>query len=377
LDEKQSETFNKKFLFKYFYTSCSSTKALNALVIFNVISVLYSILMYFTDDLIKENGFCSIGLSYLPQILEFAIIVIIGFPIVLIEAMKFDDKFRMKKTIILLIILQLFCYIGFLLISIDKKLLCSRIVKYIPPGFFVFISCLICTILFSLTMLKDIRHIDKRNKDLKVNYQAMTDMLKDKIQLREFGEFCRYENCVENILFYQDYWRYKNLFNKTERNSSNVESLKSQEFSETESKPSHKIPHDESLQKSNLLSRFSERANSIISTSSILASTILNDGKEKNDKTYFNIVEKEAKKFYDNFIANNAIYEINIQSTIIKNINEKMKLMDEESESDLTMEEKIEEYYVIYDQAYREVIDNIYLNSYSNYVHQQEKSSKK
>jgi len=51
--------------------------------------------------------------------------------------------------------------------------------------------------------------------------------------------------------------------------------------------------------------------------------------------------------------------------------------MDEESESDLTMEEKIEEYYVIYDQAYREVIDNIYLNSYSNYVHQQEKSSKK
>jgi len=28
----------------------------------------------------------------------------------------------------------------------------------------------------------------------------MTDMLKDKIQLREFGEFCRYENCVENIV---------------------------------------------------------------------------------------------------------------------------------------------------------------------------------
>jgi len=54
--------------------------------------------------------------------------------------MKFDDKFRMKKTIILLIILQLFCYIGFLLISIDKKLLCSRIVKYIPPGLYVLYS---------------------------------------------------------------------------------------------------------------------------------------------------------------------------------------------------------------------------------------------
>jgi len=42
-----------------------------------------------------------------------------------------------------------------------------------------------------------------------------------------------------------------------------------------------------------------------------------------------------------------------------------------------TMEEKIEIYYVIFDDAYKEVLNSIYLNSYSNYVHQKSKGKQK
>ncbi|ORX75108.1 hypothetical protein BCR32DRAFT_285497, partial [Anaeromyces robustus] len=36
-------------------------------------------------------------------------------------------------------------------------------------------------------------------------------------------------------------------------------------------------------------------------------------------------------------------------------------------------EEKIEIYYGVFDEACKEVLNNIYLNSYSNYVHQKSK----
>jgi len=35
---------------------------------------------------------------------------------------------------------------------------------------------------------------------LKGTYKGMIEMLEDKIQFREFGEFCIKESCVENIV---------------------------------------------------------------------------------------------------------------------------------------------------------------------------------
>jgi len=51
-----------------------------------------------------------------------------------------------------------------------------------------------------MIQLKDILYINKCNKKLKGTYKGMIEMLQDRIQFREFGEFCRKESCVENIV---------------------------------------------------------------------------------------------------------------------------------------------------------------------------------
>jgi len=45
--------------------------------------------------------------------------------------------------------------------------------------------------------------------------------------------------------------------------------------------------------------------------------------------------------------------------------------------TDQNIDEKLDEYFIIFDDAYKEVTNNIYLNSYSNYVHQKNKENKK
>jgi len=74
-------------------------------------------------------------------------------------------------------------------------------------------------------MLRDILYINKCNKKLKGTYKGMIEMLEDKIQFREFGEFCIKESCVENILFLEEYWKFKRLFNKNEKTISIIHDI--------------------------------------------------------------------------------------------------------------------------------------------------------
>ncbi|ORX84865.1 hypothetical protein BCR32DRAFT_291034 [Anaeromyces robustus] len=403
LEEKHNEMFNKKFIFKICYTSISPKKAFNIFIFINIISVIYSILIYFVDKRVSSNGFCGTRISYLPQIMEFAFILLIFSPLALIEALKFDDKFRMKKTVVLLILVHIIYFTGFFLGALVKKLNCSVFVQYTPPGFFVFLSCVTCTRLFSFGTLKDILHVTECNKNLKVTRAGMDEMLYDKVLFREFGEYCRNENCVENILFLQEYWKYKKLFAKNNATNTKISEISDPESSIKSRSREGSIAKLSVIGRRNTLlgnSKLNEHGNTISSTTkittdrktSIMSSSRLNERAmsvitipiiEKSDlKTYYSTVEREARKFYNNFIVSNAIYEINIQSSIINQIVKKITELEESSDN--TEEERIEDYSTLFDDAYKEVCDNIYLNSYSNYVHMknkeqsaQEKSKKK
>jgi len=70
----------------------------------------------------------------MPQIAEFALFLILFLPLTLIEAIKFDDKFKMKKAIISLVILHIFFFLGFFLGALVTKLNCTKFVQYTPPG---------------------------------------------------------------------------------------------------------------------------------------------------------------------------------------------------------------------------------------------------
>ncbi|ORX43668.1 hypothetical protein BCR36DRAFT_360904 [Piromyces finnis] len=423
-EDNQNNIMEKKFIFKKLYTNINSKQVLNTLVIINIFSIIYSIIIYFVDPWIKEYGFCSLKTAYLPQVLEFVVFMFLFLPLALIEALKFDDKFKMKKIIILLVILNIIYGFGFFSGSQLNKFNCSKLIQYIPPGFFVILSCFTSTNLLSETMLKDIIHLNNRNKILKATYEGMIEMLKDKVLFREFGEFCRNENCVENIIFVQEYWRYKKLFNKNEkicdqsdissiilRNNeqsilkSNRESLTTKSsrelsvsktfadtstrkcsselsgsFNKNESTPVQVLRRESTISKSsfdlktNLMTRLT-RTNSIAGASSVISSIFLNDKNES--KTYLSVIKKQAKDFYESFIGINAIYEINIQNCITKKIKEKLIILSDDENYDMTTEEKIESYSFLFDKAYEEVTNNMYFNSYSNYCHQKLKTKNK
>eukprot|EP00833_Pecoramyces_ruminatium_P000956 jgi/Orpsp1_1/1174988/evm.model.c7180000052222.1 len=249
--------------------------------------------------------------------------------------------------------------------STQTKIVCSKIVQYAPPGIFVLFSVITSTILLSLSMLNDIIHLSKCNKKLKSTYKGMLELLEDRIQFREFGEFCRNENCVENILFYQEYWKYKKLFNKGDRFSV-TDPLKSQEMIDSPSMTTSRITE-------NNISRATGINDNNDRVSAVVASTIISDS-TKLTKASLETIEKEAKKFTESFIGSKAIYEINIQHFIITSIIDKLESLQDDQEQ--SVEEKVEEYYTIFDRAYKEVTNNIYLNSYSNYVHKKNKEVK-
>jgi len=50
---------NKKFIFKFFYTKCTPKHALTLSFVIMIASIMYSILIYFTDEFIRESGFCG------------------------------------------------------------------------------------------------------------------------------------------------------------------------------------------------------------------------------------------------------------------------------------------------------------------------------
>ncbi|ORX77380.1 hypothetical protein BCR32DRAFT_248001 [Anaeromyces robustus] len=260
--------------------------------------------------------------------------LIVFLPLSLYEALKFDDKFRMKKTIIIFIV-------------------------------------------------NDIVHVNKCNKNLKATYKGMLEMLEDRVQFREFGEFCRNENCVENILFYQEYWKYKRLFNRNVK--SVIDPSRSQDALETTTSISVNISKTTGINDTNNVSKGNGINETNISkaggvndngdrVSSIMNSTINSNGSSKINKmelAALESIEKESRKFAETFIGSKAIYEINIQHYMVTGIIDKLDTLQFD---DRPTDEKIEEYYCLFDGAYKEVTNNIYLNSYSNYVHQKNKN---
>jgi len=367
VEEKNVEALNRSFLFKFFYSNSTSTKTLKLLFIINAISIIYTNIMYFVDKRISSNGFCSIGISYLPQIAEFGVFLLLFLPMALNEALKFDDKFRMKKSIIFIIVAHIIYFLGFIFGATINRLKCSSFVQYAPPGLFAILSCITSTQIFTVSMLKDILYINKCNKKLKGTYKGMIEMLEDRIQFREFGEFCRKESCVENILFLEEYWKYKKLFERNDRSSSIVHNISKTHFLAREGTGSLSMFHDPT--RSRVL-----QENIDIDDIKYYDDTTT-EPKISDIRALCSTIEQEAFKFRKHFIGSKALYEINIQNSIVTTIISKLKIVP--GDLSKSMEEKIEIYYVIFDEAYREVINNIYLNSYSNYVHQKNKEQKR
>ena len=171
---------------------------------------------------------------------------------------------------------------------------------------------------------------------------------------------------LKNIqLFLEEYWKYKKLFERNDRSSSIVHNISKSHTLAREGTGSLSTFHDQTR------SRIQENID--IDDIKYYDDTIT-EPKISDIRALCSTVEKEAFKFRNNFIGSKALYEINIQNSIVTTIITKLKIVP--GDLSKSMEEKVEIYYVIFDEAYKEVISNIYLNSYSNYVHQKNKEQK-
>jgi len=106
-----------------------------------------------------------------------------------------------------------------------------------------------------------------------------------------------------------------------------------------------------------------------------MPTTPIDEPKNFDAKKLQSIIEKEAFKFRDSFISNKALYEINIKNSTITTIIRTLRIVP--GDLSKSAEEKLDIYYKVFDSAHDEVLNNLYLNSYTNYVHQQNKLQSK
>lgn len=88
----------------------------------------------------------------------------------------------------------------------------------------------------------------------------------------------------------------------------------------------------------------------------------------KND-----IFLKEAKNIIKNFIYNDSKFEVNISDKVKKRIIYDFK---EIKSNELQQQEFKNRLKVLFDEAYKEVIDSLFLNSYTNYILKKKQSKK-
>ncbi|ORX82936.1 hypothetical protein BCR32DRAFT_292326 [Anaeromyces robustus] len=365
-----NNTKKQIYIFKFIYKNMPHSKIAPIFIFYLIVKWLIVYMLYFLNSLVSQIGYCRLGLIHIPEIGEVLVFLFIFLPLALIEILKFDDTFRMKKKIVKSILTTFLCVLGYMTMSVVKPLNCSFLVKYIPSDSFAILLFLLSTVYLCVPTIKDIIHINKQKAETKATVNGMLKMLQDNILLREFSEFCRKENCTENILFYQHYWKYRKLFDNQERNSRIV---KTNNFTTSNFLVTSVYDYDDRDRVSQMSFETPLEASICVDDTFSVNNTNMINGMESS--RYFNtgrkitkneIFVKEAKNIIDNFILNEAKFEVNISDKVKKNIISNFK--DIKNNSELQQQDFKERLKCLFDESYNEVVNSLFLNSYTNYI---------
>jgi len=380
------ENFNKKkkektnrFLFKYIYRNMPQTKVSPFFVYYLLAKWMLVYFLYFSNDMIQQNGFCKISIIHMPEFIEVFIFLVIFLPLALIEVLKFDDTFKMKKKIINSVLTTILCALGYLTLSLVKRINCSLVVKYVPSDSFVIMLFILSSIYLCIPTLKDISHLNKQKAETKATQNGMLRMLEDNVLLREFSEFCRKENCTENILFYQHYWKFKKLFDNNQERISKMTKINNANYTISNNYlASNAYDYDYHDHGSMMSFETPIEASVCIeegnATINVAESSCYEESETASKKIHFgigrkitrnDILLKEAQNIINDFILNDSKFEVNItdkaKRNIIYNLNEIRT--NELQQQDFKVRLKS-----IFDDAYSEVLNSLFLNSYTNYI---------
>jgi len=133
----------------------------------------------------------------------------------LIELHKLGSDFILRKSLIITL------YIALVLLTLNvlgngtEYVKCATIIRYIPHETVLQIfSCIFnfCQITFPLFQLYYIKYQVKR---LELTKGGLIHLLNDNALYNEFLNFCNNKRCVEGVIFYREYKKFKNIFKES------------------------------------------------------------------------------------------------------------------------------------------------------------------
>jgi len=325
-----------------------------------------------------DLGFCTLSVEYAPQLLIILTFIFLYVPYILNELRKIEDTFKIKNLIYISVIIMSFSVIGYLITSLIPVYNCTpEFIRFWPTDCFVILCCTVFHILHVVKPLLEILYVKFSIKKIDKSMNGLKKLLKDKTLFREYAEFCKSECCVENTLFYKEYHIFKDTVYRISNKKNPENSISMNTLVMDENDITTYVDQTESFSSSTKCPSAvnSNNINSINSDSylSNKNSSYRSDAKYNND---YLILLKMAQDIIEKFILPNSEYEISIDNKIAKRILNTFHVYERmKSENNVSIEDlKNSDFVNIFDDAYEEVLTNLYLNTYLKYIKRNSKN---
>jgi len=430
---QQSKVITHRLLNKFskYFTEKFITKFL-ALYIVGVI--IYSLVIGLTSSNYSinplEKGFCILTLEYAPQLFLIFFFFLFFLPFSVFELFKLNDSINMKKSLMFTTIFMFISLLGYFVMSLIPSYNCSKYVKYWPSDSFVILLCISYHYTQITRPLISIFYLNLKAKKLVVSKQGLTKILQDRIFFSEFTEECKNGRCVENILFYIEYKKYKAMLNSKQHKSSIA--LNDIDEVSTSSTPSNKfrrkssffidgdrqrrdtadttdefrifIADDTNIKNNRKYSegidieKHYKSEERLIRTNSVISQTdrkipIFSNIKEATSNAHMKWSSTNIKHahsieeiiarvnyIYMKFIKSYSDYELNLTAKCVKKIAEfvdAINKLTKNNELVSILNVSGLNFDNVFDQAFDEVLDTLYLNVYMQYVVKKQQKDKK
>jgi hypothetical protein len=325
-----------------------------------------------------DVGFCTLSVEYFPQLIIVLSFLLLYVPYIINELRKIEDPFKIKNLLYITVIAMCIGVVGYLVSSLVPKYNCTpEFIRIWPTDCFIILTCTIFHFLHVIKPLIELFYVKFSMRKIDKSMQGLKKVLKDKTLFREYAEFCKNECCVENTLFYKEYIEFKDTIYKI-TNKKNIENNISISTLISNDKDITIISNNDSSTLDNL---DNGTQSSLNNDSSSDFKNINTDSNYSNLNSSYNtesrytkedhiLLLKKAQDIIDKFILPNSEYEINIDTKISKKIINTLNNYEKKGiENSLYIEDfENSEFVNIFDEAYEEVIQSLYINIYSAFV---------
>ncbi|ORX82935.1 hypothetical protein BCR32DRAFT_267320 [Anaeromyces robustus] len=312
----------------------------------------------------QDLGFCTLSVEYIPQLIIILSFVLLYVPYMLNVLRKIEDTFKIKNLLYISLISMFISIIGYLGSSLIPKYNCTpQFIRLWPTDCFIILTCAVFHFLHVIKPLFELFYVKVFMRKVDKSMKGLKKLLKDKTLYREYVEFCKTECCVENTLFHKEFVLFKDTIYKISNKKNNENNISINTLIMND-KDIISLYNNDSFDSTQYNDSFD------YSNDSSYKNYNLTCTESKNNKNDHLILLKMAEDIIEKFILPNSEYEISLDNKITKRIlNTFNKYQEMEIDKSFFIEDfENSDFVNIFDDAYEEVLTNLYLNSYLKYI---------